>query len=427
MWGVASCNQESRLSVKYRHRVLTFLSLLSVITYLDRVCISVAGPRMQDELHLGPQAWGLVTGAFAIAYAAFEIPSGYMGDRFGARLMLTRIVLWWSAFTSLTGMVSRFSSLLLVRFCFGAGEAGAYPNASGSIFNWFPTVERGRAFGLVWMSSQFGGVIAPLLVLPIQAKYGWRASFYAFGIWGAIWAIAWWSWYRNHPKDKPGITNEELVEIGPSPGVVKHRFPRKAILRNKSVWAVMGTAWAYAYAAFFFFSWLPTYLVRARGFTEKELNFSALPFLFAGVANFAGGLARDAAVKRWGLKWGQRTVGLIGLVSSAACVLAALMAANKYAALIWLALCYSGISCQQPTVWAICVDIGKGYAGAIAGCMNTAANLGGLTSSVFFGFLVEHSGSYNIPLVTMAAILLMGASLWLKIDATEELETQVPA
>jgi ACS family glucarate transporter-like MFS transporter len=413
--------------VKYRHRVLTFLSLLSVITYLDRVCISVAGPRMQDELHLSPQAWGWVGAAFAIAYAAFEIPSGYMGDKFGARLMLTRIVLWWSAFTSLTGTVSRFSSLLLVRFCFGAGEAGAYPSASASIFNWFPVVERGRAFGLVWMSSQFGGAIAPFLVLPIQAKYGWRASFCVFGILGVIWAVGWWSWYRNHPKEKSGITDEEQAEIGPPPGAVKHRFPWKAILKNKSVWAVMGTAWAYVYASYFFLFWLPTYLVRARGFTEKELNFSAVPFLLGGVANFAGGLARDAAVKRWGLKWGQRTVGLIGLVSSAACVLAALMATNKYAALIWLALCYSGITFQNPAVWTICVDIGKRYAGAIAGCMNTAASLGGLTSSVLFGFIVQRSGSYNIPLVTMAAILLLGASLWLKIDATEELETDAAA
>jgi ACS family glucarate transporter-like MFS transporter len=413
--------------VRYRQRVLAFLSLLSVITYLDRVCISVAGPRMQDELHLGPQAWGWVTAVFAIAYAAFEIPGGYMGDKFGARMMLTRIVLWWSAFTSLTGTVSRFSSLLLIRFCFGAGEAGAYPTASASVFNWFPPVERGRAFGLVLMSSQFGGAIAPLLVLPIQKKYGWRASFFVLGILGIIWAVAWAFWYRNHPKEKSGITDEERAEIGPPPDAFKHRFPWKAILENKSVWAIMGVAWAYLYAYYFFLFWLPTYLVRARGFTEKELNFSALPFVIGGVANFAGGLARDAAVKRWGLKWGQRSIGLIGLVGSAACVLAALMSANKYSALIWLALCYSGITFQQTAVFATCVDIGKGYAGAITGCMNTAANLGGLTSSVLFGFIVQRTGSYNIPLVTMVAILLMGASLWLKVDATETLGTQLPA
>ena len=127
--------------MKYRHRVLALLATLSVLTYLDRVCISVAGPRIQNELNLSPQDWGLVTGAFSIAYALFEIPSGYLGDIFGARAMLTRIVLWWSAFTALTGFASKLWSLLIIRFCFGAGEAGAYPTASTSIYRWFPASE----------------------------------------------------------------------------------------------------------------------------------------------------------------------------------------------------------------------------------------------------------------------------------------------
>lgn len=130
--------------MKYRHRVLLLLASLSVLTYLDRVCISVAGPRIQNELNLSPQGWGFVTGAFAIAYALFEIPSGYLGDRFGARAMLARLVLWWSVFTTLTGFASKLWSLVVVRFLFGAGEAGAYPTASTSIFRWFPNIERGE-------------------------------------------------------------------------------------------------------------------------------------------------------------------------------------------------------------------------------------------------------------------------------------------
>jgi ACS family glucarate transporter-like MFS transporter len=124
--------------MKYGHRVVGLLSLLAVITYLDRVCIAVAGPRMQDELHISPQAWGWVTGIFALSYAMFEIPSGAMGDRLGPRRVLTRIVLWWSAFTSLTGAVSNYFLLLLTRFCFGIGEAGAYPNAGAVIGRWIP-------------------------------------------------------------------------------------------------------------------------------------------------------------------------------------------------------------------------------------------------------------------------------------------------
>jgi MFS family permease len=153
--------------MKYGHRVVGLLSLLSIITYLDRVCIAVAGPRMQDELHISPQGWGWVTGVFALSYALFEIPSGAMGDRLGPRRVLTRIVLWWSAFTTLTGAVSNYILLLLTRFCFGIGEAGAYPNAGAVIARWIPAQQRARAWGIVWMTIQFGGAISPLLVVPI--------------------------------------------------------------------------------------------------------------------------------------------------------------------------------------------------------------------------------------------------------------------
>jgi MFS family permease len=127
-------------------------------------------------LHLSPQDWGLVTGAFAVAYALFEIPSGYLADRFGARAMLTRIVLWWSVFTTLTGFAFKLWPLMIIRFLFGAGEAGAYPTASTCVFRWFPVDERGRAFGVIFLSSQLGGAIAPLLIVPIQVHFGWRVS-----------------------------------------------------------------------------------------------------------------------------------------------------------------------------------------------------------------------------------------------------------
>jgi ACS family glucarate transporter-like MFS transporter len=407
--------------VKYRHRVLTLLATLSVLTYFDRVCISVAGPRIQNELHLSPQSWGFVTGAFAIAYALFEIPSGYLADRFGARAMLVRIVLWWSAFTTLTGFVSKLWSLVIVRFLFGAGEAGAYPTASTTVFRWFPIAERGRAFGVIWFSSQLGGAIAPLLIVPIQVHLGWRASFYVFGIVGVVWAGGWWRWYRDRPEEKSGITDRELAEIGPAPEAAPRAFPWKAIAANKSVWALMGTAFAYVYANFFFLFWLPTYMMRARDFTEGETKLSALPFVLGAVSNMAGGYARDAAVRRWGLKWGPRVVGIAGLATASASVFAALISVNKYIALVWLALCYGGITFQQPTGWATCVDIGKRYAGAVAGYKNTAATMGGLVSSLIFGYLVQSTGSYDAVLLSMAGTLIFGAGLWLRTDATETL------
>jgi MFS family permease len=407
--------------VKYRHRVLILLATLSVLTYLDRVCISVAGPRMQNELHLGSQDWGWVTGAFAIAYALFEIPGGYFGDRFGARAMLTRIVLWWSAFTTLTGFASTLWPLMIIRFFFGAGEAGAYPTASTSIFRWFPSAEHGRAFGVILLSGQLGGAIAPLLIVPIQVHFGWRVSFYLFGILGVAWAYGWWRWYRNRPEERTGITARELAEIGPPPDAPALGFPWQAIGSNRSVLAVMGVAFAYLYAYYFFLFWLPTYMMRARGFTEGETKLSALPFVFGAVANLTGGYARDAAVRRWGRKWGARVVGIGGLTTASVSAFAAFSSANNWVALAWLALCYGGISFQQPTVFATCAAIGKRYTGAVAGCMNTAGAVGGLVSSLIFGYLVQSTGSYDAVLLSMAGALILGGALWLRTDATETL------
>jgi MFS transporter, ACS family, glucarate transporter len=407
--------------MKHRNRVLVLLSLLSAITYLDRICISVAGPRMQNELHISPHAWGWVGSVFAISYSVFEIPGGYMGDRWGARLVLTRIVLWWSAFTSLTGTVSRYSSLLLTRLLFGAGEAGAFPNASASIFRWFPAAERSRAFGVVLMSSQIGGALSPLLVVPIQTRFGWRMSFYAFGIVGALWAAFWWWWYRNTPREKAGVKPEELAEVPAVPAVCGHSLPWGTLAHSSNLWAVMALAFAYLYVYYFFLFWLDTYLVRARGFSERGLMFSTFPFILGGAANFCGGLISDVAARRWGAKWGRRIVGVVGLASASGFLFAAVLTADKYLTLLWLALCYSAITFQQPTVWAICITLGKHFAGSVSGCMNTAANLGAVVSMATFGYLVERFGSYDLPLMIMAVLLLVATALWLRIDATEPL------
>jgi MFS transporter, ACS family, glucarate transporter len=252
--------------MKYRNRVLGLLFLLLVITYLDRVCISVAGPRMQEALHIGPLAWGWVTGIFTLSYAAFEIPSGALGDRIGPRRVLTRIVLWWSGFTALTGMVTGLYPLLFTRFCFGAGEAGAFPNASVAVARWFPVHERGRAFGIWLIGSQVGGVLAPLLVVPIQARYGWRASFFVFALLGVVWSAVWYWWFRDSPSEKPGVSPAELEETRDLPAKAHHGLPWIIVLRSANMWAMLAVAGCGVYNLSFFQTWFHTYLVRARGY-----------------------------------------------------------------------------------------------------------------------------------------------------------------
>jgi MFS family permease len=239
--------------------------------------------------------------------------------------VLTRVVLWWSAFTSLTGMMSNYYLLLLTRFSFGAGEAGAFPNASIVISRWFPPTQRASISGVMLMASQIGGAIAPLLVVPIQIRYGWRASFYVFGAVGVIWTAVWYTWFRDSPAEKPGVSLAELTETASLPQAPAHGFPWRIAFGSESVLAMMGTAFCYVYVYTFFQTWFHTFLVRGRGFSEGSLALSALPYVVAACANLAGGAASDALVGRLGLKWGRRSLGIGGLGSACLFTLAAMV------------------------------------------------------------------------------------------------------
>ncbi|HYL35948.1 MAG TPA: MFS transporter [Bryobacteraceae bacterium] len=411
--------------MKHRHRVLGMLILLFAITYLDRVSISVAGPRMQQDLHIGPVGWGWVTGIFGFAYCLFEIPTGALGDRIGARRVLTRIVLWWSAFTSLTGMMSNYYLLLLTRFCFGAGEAGAFPNSGVVVSRWFPITQRASISGVTLMASQIGGAVAPLLVVPIQMRYGWRASFYVFGVLGVVWATVWYAWFRDSPAEMRGMSQEELKEIAAPRATHAHRFPWRVALRSQSVLALLVTAFCYVYVYTFFQTWFHTFLVKGRGFSEGSLVLSTLPYIVAACANLAGGAASDALVRRLGLKWGRRALGIAGLGCAGLFTLATMITRQHILTVVLLSIVYGGITFQQSGAFGVCLDIGHEHAGAMVGLMNTSSQVGGLLFSVAYGYIVDRFGSYDAPFVPMAALLFLGALLWLKIDASEELTAEL--
>jgi MFS transporter, ACS family, glucarate transporter len=410
--------------MKYRHRVSGLLILLFAITYIDRVCISVAGPRMQQELHIDPVRWGWVTAMFTLSYCLFEIPTGVLGDRIGPRRVLTRVVLWWSAFTSLTGMVSSYFLLLVTRFLFGAGEAGAFPNASIVVSRWFPATQRASMAGVLLMASQIGGAVAPLLVVPIQIRFGWRASFYVFGMLGAIWAAVWYSWFRDSPAEKPGVSHAELAETRALLPRPSHGFPWRIALRSETVLAMLATAACYVYVYTFFQTWFHTFLVEGRGFSERSLVLSALPYAVAAGANLTGGAASDALVRRLGLKWGRRSLGIAGLGTACLCTVAAMITRQQLLTVILLALVYGGITFQQSGVFGVSLDIGGKHAGSMVGLMNTSAQVGGLLSSVAYGYIVERFGSYDAPFVPMAVLLFVGALLWFRIDASSELRSE---
>jgi MFS family permease len=389
------------------------LVLLSIITFLDRLCIAVAGPRIQDDLGLTPDQWGWVLGAFILAYGLFEIPTGALGDRFGRRGVLTRIVLWWSFFTVLTGTATSFAPLVIIRFLFGAGEAGAYPNMAGVVSRWFESGRRAMAQGFIWGASRAGGALSPLLVVPIQAAFGWRASFFVFGAVGILWCAVWWWWYRD---------NSGSDSHAPSKSSDGHRTPWGLLLRSSQVWTIVLMYGCYAWGSWFYFSWLHTWLVRGRGFTEAEMAvFSALPFLVGAGANLVGGFVSDAAVRRFGLRRGRVLIGSSSLAGGACLLVMTALTTDRNVAVALLTLGFGVMDLMLPSAWAICLDISGPHAGAVTGAMNTAGQLGGFVCTVLFGYIVREFNDYDMPLFVIAAMVGVAAFLFTRIDASRPL------
>jgi MFS transporter, ACS family, glucarate transporter len=415
--------------MKKRHVVLGLLVLLSVITYFDRVCIGVAGPRIQDEMGLSPSQWGWVLNAFVLAYGLFEIPSGALGDRLRHRRVIMRIVVWWSVFTSLTGLAWNHTVLVITRFLFGAGEAGAYPNMAGSVGRWFPANERARAQGFIWGASRVGGALSPIIVVPLMALVGWRATFGIFGAIGIAWAVVWFVWYRDRPAEQPGITAAELAEIGganESKTTGHEAIPWARLFRSRQLWLIMAMYWCYVWGSMFYLTWFPTYLVKGRGLTEKEMGvFAALPFILGALGNLVGGWLCDRLSRRFGLSTGRRMVGTAALAISALFLGAVALTTGKMSGVWLLAVGFGVMDCMLPAAWASCVDIGGRFSGAVTGAMNTAGQAGGFVCTALFGYLVEKTGDYNRPIFVIAGMVMLSAFLFWRIDPTKRLDVVV--
>jgi ACS family glucarate transporter-like MFS transporter len=251
--------------------------------------------------------------------------------------------------------------------------------------------------------------------------YGWRASFYVFGTLGVAWSALWYGWFRDSPKEKQGVTQAELNETVDLPLKTHHRLPWAIALRSMNFWAINGAAFCLVYTFNFFQTWFHTYLVKAHGYSEQDLLLSSLPFLVAALANLAGGLASNAFVMRFGVKLGRRYAALSGLAATTPCILAVYFIHGGGWVLVLLSLAYGGITFQQPAMFAASLDMGGEYAGAVVGALNTASQMGSLSSSLAFGYIVARFGNYDLPFIPMAALSLIGFLLWLKVDASQPL------
>jgi MFS family permease len=392
------------------------------IAYLDRICISTAAPSIKQDLALTDVQMGFVFSAFTFAYALFEMPGGWLADRFGARAMLTRIVIWWSAMTAATGAATGFGSLLALRGLFGMGEAGVLPSMARAYGRWLPARERGRAFGLTIMAAALGGAATQPLVVALLERLSWRQAFPLFGAVGIVWAALWFWWFRDDPREHGAVNAAELALIGGDPESPHPPVPWARLLRSRGLMVLCAMYFGAIYGWYFYLTWLPTYLLRARGFDLHAVGWlAALPLLAIAAGSLAGGAVSDVLARRFGARVGLRAPGLVGLPLAALAIVGAVATPEPDTAAYLLASAAGLAALGVAPAWAVCLSIGGRHAGVVSGAMNTFGNLGGMLSPVVVGWSLATWNSWEAPLYTVAAGYVLSAVCWLGIDPLEAL------
>ncbi len=407
-----------------RHVVLWLTVLAYLITYMDRVVIATAAPSIQREFGFSDETLGWVFASFSIAYALFQIPGGWLGDRFGPRRALTGVVVWWSTFTALTATTFSAGSMMVTRFLFGMGEAGAFPIATRSLSRWMLPAERGWAQGVTHAGARLGGAVTPALVAALILAFGWRMPFFLFALVGLGWAALWFWYYRDTPREHRSVNADELALIEGALGKGKARVsvPWGKLLARPQLWTLSAMYFCYAYCINIFLTWFPKYLADARGFELVAMGLWASAPLAAGVVgDMAGGWFSDRMVKRGaGLKMGRRVVAIAGFTIAA--VMIPLAAASEAHGLSILFFCVAlfGLELTVGVSWAVTLDIGGEYAGSVSAVMNTLGNSGAAIAAAVTGYIVAASGWFA-AFAVLAVLCTIAALLFTRIDASRPL------
>ena len=414
--------------MKKRHLVLLLVALISALTFLDRMSIAVVGPAIQRDFPISPVQWGWILSAYVIAYSVFEIPSGVLGDRRGYHRELSRIALWWSAFISLTAFCRSVWQFAGARFLFGLGAAGAYPNLTGMLYRWMPVRERARGQGVMWAAGRLGGGLAPLLLVPLEAAAGWRAVFLILGVAGFLWAMSWQRLIRDRPAEQPGISAAELVEIGATPPPSHDGTPWKKLARLPQLWLIAAAYGMYGSGPWFYFSWFPTWLVKSAGFSIREMGvYASLPFFLGVAANLAGGQICDRLALHLGMRRAYAGMSCVCLLLTGLIMMALSVVHTKWMIIVLASLGFGAMDLMLPCAWSMCMAIGGRVGGTATAVMNTVGNLGGLFCTFGFGYILEATGSYEMPVRAVAIMVILSGLIFSTIDCGRGLDAEFAA
>lgn len=406
--------------------IMAFLG--TSINYVDRANLSVAVPFMDHDLHIGPALTGVVLGAFFYTYALFQLPMGYLIDRFGARIVYAFAVVWWSVFTAATGLATGFASLFGLRLALGVGESGSYPSNAKVVSEWFPIRERAFATSIYDNGARVGSAIAIPLVAFIIAGLGWRASFAITGVLGILW-VGFWVWIYRRPRRHPWVRKTELDYI--AEGSRDEEAEREAeqeattgtrvrwidLFRYRTVWGMMLGFFCLNFVIYFFITWFPTYLVDARHFSLLKLGiYGVIPALVAIVGGWVGGLVSDRLVRSGMGLTKARKICLVGGMLFSSVIALDVIVPGAVLALALLSVCYASLTFAAASVWSLPADVAptSRQVSSIGGIQNFASNLSGFVSPGYTGLvLAATGGSFALPLITAGVLALVGAAAYL--------------
>jgi len=385
-----------------RYGVVLLAIGLAVLSYVQRVAISQAAGPIAHDLGIPRQQMGLVFGAFGLSYALFELPMGLLGDRLGVRRVLAQIVLAWNV-----------SSLVVIRFLFGAGEAGCFPNLTRMLSTWLPARERVTAQALMWAFTRWGGAATPPLALLCITWLGWRWAFVGFAALGLVWCAVFLLWFRDQPAQHPSVNSEELEMLESSRVLTTHGAGQPhwlSLLMTRQVAILVLQYFCFSYVWHFYITWLPTYLREGRGQSPaRAAALAVLPLLFGGFGSLATGLAPRRLPRR--------AIAFCGFLGTAVLLFVFAHIQSVVLAMLVMGLASFASDLTMPISWDACVEIGGPYTATVAATMNMLGNLAGFVAPVVGGVILERSGSnWNILIYTMAALATVSALCWLYLD-----------
>ncbi len=389
------------------HVILALLCVMYFITYIDRVNVSSAAAPIAAEFHLSKTQLGFIFSAFGYPYLLFQILGGWVGDKFGARRTLFFCGLVWALATILTGLTGGLVSLFAARLLVGLGEGATFPTATRAMQSWTAPGKRGFAQGLTHAFARLGNAVTPPLIALLMAAYTWRGSFIVLGVVSLVWVVVWALYFRNDPREHPGMTPEELKDM---PHILGERPQAPWGRLFARMWPVTLTYFCYGWCLWLYLNWIPLFFKNTFHMEiAKSAIFSSGVFFAGVVGDTLGGVLSDQVLKRTGnVRLARLSITILGFTGA----LLSLLPMFYVRDINTVALCLSGgfffAELVIGPMWAVPMDIAPRYAGTASGMMNSGSALAAIVSPLAAGYVIDMTGNWYLPFLITIALLTAG-------------------